>query len=346
MTTFNEYWNGEVLACITPEQISDSSIKSAYSIKRWNLAFRFYYDGMATIKAFREASAHSEPGRGRSIKLANLVSGIRSSLVVRMKEDLEDTAREGWGMGVHEMREAFVHLASNDGRWTDKNWKSYEGELGRMGAGSTMGPACFTAACVANFLDAYEERLKEMGKHLNDMKNKASAAKKIMERVKNSNTVGTKEWNEFMSCLGEVKKVSSKVENRLWLYRLTCDPDSSGSKTLELREDALAGVGKCLSAIALVHGAVSDYNNALSNGLPLGEAIALTATTTAMEGAGPIAALFVEGTGTILGGMAILLAVYVAALRAIPGIHRQFTDMVAERDYRMAQFGVDMRPGH
>ena len=142
-----------------------------------------------------------------------------------------------------------------------------------------------------------------MGKHLDDMKNKASVANRIMERVKNSNTVGTKEWNEFRSCLGEV------------------------------REDALAGVGKCLSAIALVHDAVNDYNRALSAGLPLDQAIALTATTTAMEGAGGIAALFVEGTGTILGGMAILLAVYVAALRAIPGIHRQFTDIVLERNY-------------
>lgn len=343
MTTFNEYWNGEVLACITPEQISDGTIKKGFSILRWNLAFRYYYDGMATIKAFKEASAHSEPGRVRSIKSANSVSGIRSSLVVQMKEDLEDTATEGWGAGVSDMREAFVHLASNDGRWTDTNRKYYSGELGRV---TSMGNTCETAACAANFLDAYEERLIEMGKHLDDMKNKASVANRIMERVKKSNTVGTKEWNEFRSCLGEVQKVSSKVENRLWLYRLTCDPDSSGSKTLELREDALAGVGKCLSAIALVHDAVNDYNRALSAGLPLDQAIALTATTTAMEGAGGIAALFVEGTGTILGGMAILLTVYVAALRAIPGIHRQFTDIVLERNYLAAQLGVDLNPLH
>jgi len=260
-----------------------------------------------------------------------------------MKEDLDDAATEGFGMGVSDLQEAFEHLAANDGRWTDTNRKYYQGELGRV---TSMGNTCETAACAANFLDAYEERLKEMGKHLDDMKNKASVANRIMERVKNSNTVGTKEWNEFRSCLGEVQKMSSKVENRLWLYRLTCDPDSSSSKTLALREDALAGVGKCLSAIALVHDAVNDYNRALSAGLPLDQAIALTATTTAMEGAGGIAALFVEGTGTILGGMAILLAVYVAALRAIPGIHRQFTDLVAERDYRMAQFGVDMNPLH
>lgn len=267
MTTFNEYWNGEVLACITPEQISDGTIKKGFSILRWNLAFRYYYDGMATIKAFKEASAHSEPGRVRSIKSANSVSGIRSSLVVQMKEDLEDTATEGWGAGVSDMREAFVHLASNDGRWTDTNRKYYSGELGRV---TSMGNTCETAACAANFLDAYEERLIEMGKHLDDMKNKASVANRIMERVKKSNTVGTKEWNEFRSCLGEVQKVSSKVENRLWLYRLTCDPDSSGSKTLELREDALAGVGKCLSAIALVHDAVNDYNRALSAGATFG----------------------------------------------------------------------------
>lgn len=76
------------------------------------------------------------------------------------------------------------------------------------------------------------------------------------------------------------------------------------------------------------------------------QAIALTATTTAMEGAGGIAALFVEGTGTILGGMAILLTVYVAALRAIPGIHRQFTDIVLERNYLAAQLGVDLNPLH
>ncbi len=341
MTTFSQYWTGEVLARITPEQISDDTISKGFSIIRWNLAFRYYYDGIATIKAFQEASAHSEPGQVRSVRLASSVSRIRGPLIVRMKEDLNDAATEGFGTGVSDLQEAFEHLAANDGHWTDTNREYYQGELGRV---TSMGPSCETAACVANFLDAYEERLNEISKQLNEMKNKARVADRIMARVKNSTTVGTQEWNEFRSCLGEVQKVSSKVENRLWLYRLTCDPDSASSKTLALREEALAGVGKCLSAIALVHDAVNDFNRALSEGLPLEQAAALTATTTAMEGAGPIAALFVEGTGTIIGGMAILLAVYVAALRAIPGIHRQFTDIVLDRNYQLAQLGIDNRP--
>lgn len=55
------------------------------------------------------------------------VSRERERLTQLMKEDLHDAAETGWGSGVSDLREAFEHLA-------------------------------------ANFLDAYEERLKGNGR--------------------------------------------------------------------------------------------------------------------------------------------------------------------------------------
>jgi len=91
-----------------------------------------------------------------------------------------------------------------------------------------------------------------MGEKLNLMKAGLSRAERLMQRVGNSNTVGAEEWKEFGSCLGDVQKWSSRVENSLWVLRLTRDPHSTTSEALELGENASAAVGKCLSAIALV----------------------------------------------------------------------------------------------
>lgn len=110
---------------------------------------------MATITAFKAANPYADLGQPAS------VSRERERLTQLMKEDLHDAAETGWGSGVSDLREAFEHLAANNGRWTDTNWGTYDGQLGLIHG---LGPSCTTAQCAANFLDAYEERLKGNGR--------------------------------------------------------------------------------------------------------------------------------------------------------------------------------------
>jgi hypothetical protein len=339
MTTFHQYWNGTTCAKLTADQICAQLLRKDifyhrdWSISRWNLAFSLYYDGMATIKAFKEVNPYADFGPTVS------VSRERGRLTQLMEKDIHDAAETGWGPGVSDLREAFEHLAANNDRWLDTNTRTYDGPLGRIHG---LGPSCTTAQCAANFLFAYEERVKEIGEKLQQMKAGLSRAERLVKRVENSNTVGTQEWNEFGSCLGNVKTYSGQVEKSLWLLRPNFDPDGNTSGALELGENALSAIGSCLSAIALVRDTVDTYNKALSSGMTPEQGAALVAGTATIEGAG-IAAGFVEGASTVVGGMAILLAVYAVALKAIPGIYQQFVDIVQRRDYLAAQLGVDLR---
>lgn len=339
MTSFHQYWNGDVCAHLTAEQISERLLQKdrfyhkEWSIQRWNLAFRLYYDGMATIKAFKNANPYADSARAASL------SRERSRLAPLMLKDLHDAAETGLGFGVSDLREGFQHLAANNDRWTDTNYGTYSGQLGTIHG---LGPSCTTAQCAANFLDAYEARVKEVGDKLAKMKVGLSRAERLLQRVRNSDKVGTQEWNEFGSAIGEVEKWSGRVENCLWVLRLTRDPSSTSSEALGLGGEALGAVGKCLSAVALVRDTVELYNSAQSSGMTPEQSVALVATSTSIEGTG-LAAGFVEGAGTVVGGMAILLAVYAVALKSIPGIYRQFTDIVQRRNFLAAQLGVDLR---
>ena len=173
------------------------------------------------------------------------------------------------------------------------------------------------------------------------MKAGLSRTERLIQRVQNSNTVGTKEWGEFGSSLGDIRTWSERVEKSLWMVRSNVDLNGA-SDAFELAENAAGAAAKCLSAVALVRDTVDLYNKSLSSGMTPEEGVSLVCTQASFDGVG-LAAGFVEGAGTVFGGMAILLAVYAKALTTIPDIYRQFTDIAQRRNYLAAQLGVDLR---
>jgi len=338
MPSFYEYWNGDACAHLDKQQIPDSLCNKTgwidHSRKLMNTAFRFYYDGMTAIKAFQEAN----PNSSSDLADPSSIARVQNRLPSLMLADLRDAAFTGWGLGVHDLNDAFHHLEANNGRWTDTGTTWYQGHVDKKG---TYGN-CDTAFFAANFLTAYEERAKAVADNIAKMNAGLTKCEGVLERIRNSDSVGTQEWKEFGDACKEVETWSGRVEKCLWMVRLTRDPHSVTASALELSEKAGEAVGSCLSAIALVRDTVDFYDESLKSGLSAKDSAALVATKAGFDGVGA-AAGFVEGAGTVAGGMAILLACYGAAIAAIPGIYKGFSGIVQRRNYMAAQMGVDLR---
>ena len=112
----NMYWTVAREASITRPQISADWAAGDYSqtkIECLNFAFHLFYDAKTSILECRNPTERSE-----------------------MFHALNRCGQQGWGLGVHDMEDAFEHLIDHGGSWTDNNTANYQAALQRQFGGT------------------------------------------------------------------------------------------------------------------------------------------------------------------------------------------------------------------
>lgn len=267
MASYLAYWEGKELATISAEQIDPPELKR--KADAMNLAFRLYYNGMNFAKACE-------------IKLRDILIA-----------DLRDAATDGWGAGVSDLEEAFVHLEKNNGRWTDTNSNFYTG--GPTGVGAVAGYGNFTtASAIRNFLSAIDSRAAKIRELLQEH---AAAGDKVAEASSNPNwnKVGTPQWEKVGDGLSKIKTVTENIQRFLWLAPKADEPIG------EIANKGLEIGGKFLSAASDTRAAVEMFTKAKQAGYSDGAAALLTALQKGMGSIPVLGELYGEAIGLIPG---------------------------------------------
>lgn len=242
MPGYVAYWDGLELAQIEPIEHSVIGQHEQDATKAVNLAFLVYYQGVR----FANAVGAADPKVGRQVK-----------------EDLRAAALSGWGFGVHDLDDAFKHVAANNGRWTDDETRFYRGAMGTYSG--------WIPLAAANFFTAIDAKLAEA---------KALAEKQQAATGKlNDAVAGEPAWKTAREALAELKACNETMNRYLWLV----PAGLSGATSLmpmAWRMDTVAGLleegnevaEKWVKAYDVVDGAVQTFDTLLTQGLPQGPA--------------------------------------------------------------------------
>jgi hypothetical protein len=285
MANFRAYWDGVELAEITAEQVEAPALKSGAgvggcTIPAMQKAFDTYYQGMAIAKGLRMPE-----GAGGAFQAA--FARIKKSII----DDLQASARTGWGHGVNDLEEAFEHLADNGGRWTDGNVRMYGG--GPSGSGAINGHGCFTTAqFAANFFWAIDERVKKTQEAASEHVAKADKMATMFENNPNWNKNGTKEWGEFGEVLKSIEKNAERVASSMWIF---------GSQRADDISEHIETGNQLLTAANEVRGAVEMYDQGMRAGFGAGGSAALVVAKRAADAIPVLGELYGEVIGMIPG---------------------------------------------
>ncbi len=180
------YWEGTRRAHLTRSQITaewgrPGVAHSGTSIAFVNRAFEIYY------------TAHERIGQCPDADHRRL-----------MMDSLHDAARTGWGFGVDDLEEAFQHLHSNGGRWTDNATKSYFGGRQKVFHATLVRAPVSTV----NFMNAVDSRVAEL--------------REIMQRYHQqarelSRAADGSQWSQVGSALGDIKSWGERAKPFLWM---------------------------------------------------------------------------------------------------------------------------------
>jgi hypothetical protein len=285
MASFISYWTGIDWAEITAERVDAPALKSGpgvggHTIAGMQLAFDFYYRGMKIIDAIRA------PEGDLPHSVYNAVSRAKKAA----KDDLQDSARAGWGHGVNDLEEAFEHLAKNGGRWTDNNVRMYG--AGGSGSGAINGHGVYTTAQFAyNFFNSIDAKMKAAAEAAQEH---MRAADKLAEAAAKDgwNKVGTKQWEQVGEALVKIQHVSDHLQKHLWLV---CPK----FEVPDVVNDALETCDKFVGAATEVRGAVEAFDKCQRAGFGTGASALLTVLKTGMGKVPVLGEVYAEAIGLI-----------------------------------------------
>jgi hypothetical protein len=246
MANYLLYWEGQQRAVVTSFNYSDYGVDANRSMEAINLAFAAYFAGMQYVKALNLAKA----GAG-----------------AKPLADLRDAASSGWGFGVHDLEDAFRHVAKSNGTWTDTNNAQYFGSFGKFSS--------FVPLAAANFFKAIDARIAAA----RALQQKQSAAKQAIEGA-----AGPDAKPVWVALAGHVKTVGEglgEFEKYMWLIPATIASKSTNmaftaADHLEVVEKVNEFAGVFLTAASETKSACESFDNAMRAGYATREAVLLT----------------------------------------------------------------------
>ena len=123
-----------------------------------------------------------------------------------MMHELHHCAQLGWGMGVHDLDDAFEHIIDHGNTWTDGNIARYYGGDGK----------CFRAAgSLLNAPEAAVNFLNGVDALMADAKSAAAANIALISRL-NLQQQRDAPWEELKGTLGSMKTGPERVQHLLW----------------------------------------------------------------------------------------------------------------------------------
>ena len=273
----NTYWQGGEQVTLTRDMITAAWAQPGVSnsgrgIALANRAFDLYYHARRNIDACPDA-AHKNA----------------------MDRELVDAATTGWGTGVDDLQEAFQHLASNGGRWTDEATENYYPQrtgvfpLSQAGAGIVLGPQA-----MVNFLDACDKKVKT----LKDACEHFNTQTAILEQAQQADN-----WSRVGTVLGEVNVWGDRAKPFLWMAPAT--------------QERLGRVVGFAGTLGNIHSGLTTYVNARKAGMDQGLSAGLGALQTAI------------GWVPVLGGF------YGKAIEMIPGLVTWYRGLLDDRIRRI-----------
>lgn len=190
----NEYWKGRKQAVLTEDDVeatwSDVEVKS-HSLKLVNRAFCLYY---RTMQRAREAEARD------------------SQHAAKIKEDIRDAGRSGFGVGVDDLYECFVHLEANDGTWTSESTNFYSG---KQLYPNYPGSLIYVPDAISNFLEAVDSRVDELSSYAGAYKHRGRSVYDKLKRARQLDSGSA--WKEVGQGLSGVSTTAKNMERVLWL---------------------------------------------------------------------------------------------------------------------------------
>jgi hypothetical protein len=182
----NRYWTASAEASISRAQITAPWATGDHSqtkIEALNFSFHLFYDAKTSILQIRNGTERSS-----------------------MLRELHNCAQRGWGMGVHDLDDAFEHLLAHNGQWTDNNTGRYYGGESKVFRAANMVLEAPEAA--VNFLNAVDELM-------NDVKSAASRNVDLVNRLAMQRQRQAP-WPELKESLESMKTGLERVKYLLW----------------------------------------------------------------------------------------------------------------------------------
>ncbi|MEZ5345291.1 MAG: hypothetical protein R2681_07030 [Pyrinomonadaceae bacterium] len=219
----NIYWNGNKHAILKKDDVSAKWISSRFGEKglgATNKAFCIWYHGMKTYN---------------------------ETFSLPLLKSLESCGNTGFGMGVRDLDDAFKHLTTTGGKWTD-NTHSYFGSYNGISGdyrGGTIGISIQSEdmpPSIANFLGAVDKSLAKMKDAMVVYKDQCQALAAIKLKPTSSPT----DFDKVKKKIDLMKKAAESVSSYAWLAPPVIDaylPETKhffGMKKASEIEDAIS----------------------------------------------------------------------------------------------------------
>jgi hypothetical protein len=189
----NGYWLGTDKATLYPNSVQadwGSGEHSGSSIRFCNKAFDIFYQARQAWLNI-QWRVHAE----------------------KVKEVLEVCGTTGWGIGVHDMRDAFDHYANSGGYWVDEDVANYYG-----GSEKVFDKFVTAPVSIVNFMTAVDEKgAKHLATATEDYKDgvRRLAQLDLNERSLSKSKV-EKDFERSVKIISELKKRAEQVKPWLW----------------------------------------------------------------------------------------------------------------------------------
>ncbi len=303
MPTYEQYWMGYTPASVTSRQCDSAFVRarrprvenSTATLRFMNEAFGLYYRTIHKALTWRDTDRAD----------ATIAS-------------VKDSATDGSGRGVSDLREAFEHLVRNADAWTDSAFAVYEGASSNADQYKCFRGRYVAPVALVNFITSVDEKrelLFESAGEFSTLMNRASRA-----------ISGNAHWSDLSDLADFVSEWSENVGHLLWA---TNELRTSNTAVGRRLDRALGRVGAALEPIGEHVGRIGGVASLVST-----VAGALN-TMVAMErlpvpGAAGYAAAFTAAK-VACGFLPILGDVYCEAIDAVPNIANNFKRLITER---------------
>ncbi len=201
----NIYWNGEKHAELKREDVTADWINqggsSTRGLEATNKAFCIWYNGVQTLQ-----SAYSS----------------------EMEESMTECATSGWGMGVDDLEEAFEHLVTEGGKWTDDTSSSqtYNGR-GIYVSNKAIPPSA------TNFLKAVDKLTEELSPALQVYSRLSESIKFLANDLfDNGLSTDNSKMNMIKMHIESINNEAKKIKPHMWITQPLIDPIPLAPKKL------------------------------------------------------------------------------------------------------------------
>jgi hypothetical protein len=257
MGTGNTYWNAIQKAVLDISNVRASWGQGDYCLNKvalMNGAFDIYYSARTSINRCPDADQTS-----------------------KMLAELEGSATDGWGSGVQDLDDAFEHMVSNSGVWTDEHVSDYHRGPESVWQGNRHfiqeGPAAGV-----NFLNSVNGKMAQLKSIFAKYEEQSGNLRQQYEH---------REWERAGDTLEEIEDYAGKAESLLWWAPTA--RDWAG------RVSSFAGVA------ADMHTALTTYEQGLQAGFPSNTAATIVALQYAMKFVPVLGSFYGQLAGAIPG---------------------------------------------